>query len=190
MPYPPLGLLYLSSHLKAEGFSVAVHDATFAEAGDFAAAVARLRPVVVGLYATLMTRPAVLEMAAERGKGTGVVSTSQVTHASPAAFVVHVASRRDYPAIADQFADNRINGLPVAQVILGGGVADFRRDDRDVAAELVEEAGYTLVDRGMMSVQEALTGEVFVDREAFRHRGFRRRTRAFGSHPLDEVERD
>jgi alkaline phosphatase len=88
----------------------------------------------------------VLELAAERGKGTGVVSTSQVTHASPAAFVAHVASRRAYSAIADQFVDNRIDGAPVAQVILGGGVADFRRDDRDVAAELIQDHGYVLVE--------------------------------------------
>ena len=28
-PYPPLGLLYVSSHLKAPGFSVGVFDSTF-----------------------------------------------------------------------------------------------------------------------------------------------------------------
>jgi len=74
MPYPPLGLLYLSSHLKADGFSVAIHDATFAEPGDFVAALDEQRPAVVGLYATLMTRGRVLEMIAEcRDRGIWVV---------------------------------------------------------------------------------------------------------------------
>lgn len=90
--------------------------------------------------------PTVLEQAAAAGMGTGVVSTSQVTHASPAAFVAHVAARRDYGAIADQFLDNQIDGRPVAQVILGGGTRDFRREDRDVAQALVDDMGYTLLE--------------------------------------------
>lgn len=87
----------------------------------------------------------ILEMAARAGMGTGVVSTSQVTHASPAAFVAHVELRSEYAAIADQYFDNQVNGKPLAQLILGGGVRDFRREDRDVAAQL-GEAGYALVD--------------------------------------------
>ncbi len=88
----------------------------------------------------------VLERAARLGKGTGVVSTSQVTHASPASFVAHVPSRRQYAEIADQFYENRVNGQPVAQVILGGGTRDFRREDRDLVQAFVDEAGYTLVE--------------------------------------------
>jgi radical SAM superfamily enzyme YgiQ (UPF0313 family) len=70
MPYPPLGLLYLSSHLKAEGFSVEIHDSTFASPADFEDHLAAARPAVVGIYSTLMTRARVLEMIAlcrERG---------------------------------------------------------------------------------------------------------------------------
>jgi len=59
-PYPPLGLLYLTSHLKAKGFDVAVFDTTFSSPEAFRAYVARERPPVVGLYANLMTRPNVL----------------------------------------------------------------------------------------------------------------------------------
>lgn len=99
----------------------------------------------------------VLERAAQAGMGTGVVATSQITHASPAAFVVHVPARRDYEAIADQFHDNQIDGRPVAQVILGGGVADFRREDRDVAAEMVEGMGYELL--GDADALEAAGGD-------------------------------
>lgn len=86
----------------------------------------------------------VLELAARQGMGTGIVATSQVTHATPAAFVAHVASRRLYAEIADQFVTNRVAGDPVVRVILGGGLTDFRRADRDLVAEL-EAEGYAFV---------------------------------------------
>jgi radical SAM superfamily enzyme YgiQ (UPF0313 family) len=63
-PYPPLGLLYLSSHLKACGFEVGVFDSTFRSFGDFTALLERERPGVVGLYCNLMTKASVLRMAA------------------------------------------------------------------------------------------------------------------------------
>jgi len=87
----------------------------------------------------------VLELAARAGKGTGIVATSQVTHASPAAFIAHVPYRRDYDAIADQYFDNQIDGKPMVHLILGGGMRDFRRDDRDVAADFIA-SGYELVE--------------------------------------------
>ena len=61
-PYPPLGLLYLTSHLKARGFSVGVFDSTFSTPDAFAQALDRERPAVVGLYANLMTRGNVLRL--------------------------------------------------------------------------------------------------------------------------------
>lgn len=63
-PYPPLGILYLSSYLKAQGFDVAVFDSTFASIEAFGAYVARERPPVVGLYTNLMTKFNVLRMIA------------------------------------------------------------------------------------------------------------------------------
>ena len=59
-PYPPLGILYIASHLKAKGFDVGVFDTTFSSPDAFEHYVARERPPVVGIYANLMTRPAVL----------------------------------------------------------------------------------------------------------------------------------
>lgn len=63
-PYPPMGLLYVSSHLKALGFSVGVFDSTFESFESFGAYLARARPSVVGLYCNLMTKRNVLRMAA------------------------------------------------------------------------------------------------------------------------------
>ncbi len=73
-PYPPLGLLYVSSHLKAKGFSVAVFDSTFRTMAEFLATLERERPRVVGLYVTLMTKTFVLPMVeAARRAGAVVV---------------------------------------------------------------------------------------------------------------------
>jgi anaerobic magnesium-protoporphyrin IX monomethyl ester cyclase len=60
-PYPPLGLLYVSSHLKARGFDVSVFDTTFARPAELEAYLRTERPAAVGIYANLMTRRAVLE---------------------------------------------------------------------------------------------------------------------------------
>lgn len=61
-PYPPLGLLYISSHLKAKGFDVSVFDATFSSREAFQQFIHNKRPPAVGIYANLMTRRNVLEM--------------------------------------------------------------------------------------------------------------------------------
>lgn len=64
-PYPPLGLLYISSHLKRSGFSVEILDSTFL---DMAAALATLgerRPKLVGIYVNLITRRNALALIAK-----------------------------------------------------------------------------------------------------------------------------
>jgi radical SAM superfamily enzyme YgiQ (UPF0313 family) len=61
-PYPTLGLLYISSHLKASGFAVDLFDATFQTLADFVAYVRAKRPSLVGLYCNLMTKQNILRM--------------------------------------------------------------------------------------------------------------------------------
>jgi anaerobic magnesium-protoporphyrin IX monomethyl ester cyclase len=61
-PYPPLGILYISSYLKAKGFAVNVFDSTFSSQHAFAEQVTQTRPPVVGIYANMMTRANVLQM--------------------------------------------------------------------------------------------------------------------------------
>lgn len=55
-PYPPLGLLYLSSHLKRRGIDVGVFDGTFSTRAAFAEMLDRDRPPVVGIYVNMMTK--------------------------------------------------------------------------------------------------------------------------------------
>jgi alkaline phosphatase len=57
----------------------------------------------------------VVELAEARGMATGLVATSSVTHATPAAFAAHVVSRNQQFEIARQMAGQGID------VVLGGG---------------------------------------------------------------------
>jgi len=63
-PHPPLGLLYLSSHLKRRGFAVGVFDGTFLSIADFTATLERERPPIVGIAVNLMTKRNALTMIA------------------------------------------------------------------------------------------------------------------------------
>ncbi len=61
-PYPPLGILYISSYLKAKGFDVGVFDSTFENMDSFRETLRREKPAVVGIYTNLMTKFNVLKM--------------------------------------------------------------------------------------------------------------------------------
>ncbi|CAN5536410.1 radical SAM protein [soil metagenome] len=61
-PYPPLGILYISAHLKAQGFDVSVYDMTFSNLDSFREYLESERPPVVGIYSNLMTRPRIVKM--------------------------------------------------------------------------------------------------------------------------------
>lgn len=89
----------------------------------------------------------VLEYARNAGYGTGLVTTTTITHATPAAFAAHVSDRGAEAQIAGQMLANR------PQVMLGGGWAFWvpqsqadsqRQDERDLLAE-ARSAGYEVV---------------------------------------------
>ncbi|WP_223282796.1 alkaline phosphatase [Neobacillus kokaensis] len=86
----------------------------------------------------------VLEAAKEKGKSTGLVATSEITHATPASYGAHDASRKNMNAIADDYYDEMINGGHKVDVMLGGGVTNFVRPDRDLTKEFQQD-GYTYV---------------------------------------------
>ncbi|PLX30289.1 MAG: alkaline phosphatase [Ignavibacteria bacterium] len=85
-----------------------------------------------------------LERARALGKSTGIVSTSSVTHATPASFVAHVASRGEQYLIAEQIAGSGTD------IVMGGGQKYFLdeqrgggRSDVDLCATM-EAAGYEI----------------------------------------------
>lgn len=86
-----------------------------------------------------------MQFAKRLGKANGIVASSQVNHATPAAFLAHNKSRRAYNEIADMYFDYRIQGRIVADVILGGGTRYFIREDRNLVAEF-QQAGYQYTD--------------------------------------------
>ena len=61
-PYAPLGILYLSSHLRAKSFDVEVYDATFGSRRELLGMLDTETPSTIGIYGTLMTRRSVLEI--------------------------------------------------------------------------------------------------------------------------------
>lgn len=75
----------------------------------------------------------ITEMAHSLGKATGVVSTVQWSHATPAAFGAHNLSRNNYAAIAQEMLD----GSPTLQlkVIMGAGNPDYDDNGRPAAKD-------------------------------------------------------
>ena len=69
--------------------------------------------------------PTILELARDMGKSTGLVATSAVTHATPAAFGAHVRNRKCENEIARQFIEK--NGV---DVLLGAGLGAFKSSER------------------------------------------------------------
>ena len=82
----------------------------------------------------------ILEYAEEEGLSTGLVSTSAITHATPAAFIAHNVTRNDYEGIAADFLKTDID------VFIGGGINHFtrRKDQRNLAQEL-RDKGYQVM---------------------------------------------
>ncbi len=81
-----------------------------------------------------------LEEAEEKGLSTGLVSTSAITHATPAAFVAHQGRRSTYEAIAADFLKSDLD------VFIGGGYKHFadRQDGRNLVNEL-RNKGYQVL---------------------------------------------
>ncbi|MBI5009703.1 MAG: alkaline phosphatase, partial [Bacteroidia bacterium] len=82
----------------------------------------------------------ITEVAHNYGLATGVVSTSAITHATPASFVAHNAGRGNYEEIANDFLNGTID------VFIGGGEDHFRKrkDGLDLTVKLKEQ-GFDVV---------------------------------------------
>ncbi|MCW3786706.1 alkaline phosphatase [Plebeiibacterium sediminum] len=85
------------------------------------------------------TLKSILEIADANGLATGLVSTSAITHATPASFIAHQPKRSMYEEIAADFLKTDID------VFIGGGNSFFtdRKDKRNLVSEL-KEKGYQM----------------------------------------------
>ncbi len=94
---------------------------------------------VLGLDKNLNTVPTIVEELSALGFATGVVATSSVVHATPAAFYAHVKSRREYEDIALSLVNSEID-------FFAAGGTDFftkRKDGKNLITTL-EEKGFTI----------------------------------------------
>ncbi|ATP41279.1 alkaline phosphatase [Solibacillus sp. R5-41] len=88
----------------------------------------------------------VLEGAKKEGKATGIISTSEIQHATPAGFSAHVKNRSQYGDIAEQQVYQNID------VVLGGGLESLTpgttknaRKDGENLISVLEDQQYDLV---------------------------------------------
>src|ERR1700746_521088 len=73
-PYAPMGILYLSSHLRARGFDVEIYDSTFGSRHELFRILNDGPPAAVGIYGNLMTRANVIEtIGVARARGWRVI---------------------------------------------------------------------------------------------------------------------
>jgi len=86
----------------------------------------------IGVDSNGKSVPTILEIAEKAGYATGLVATSTITHATPASFIAHVASRKQEDDIALDFLKTDID------VFIGGGKNYFanRKDKRNLLDEL------------------------------------------------------
>jgi alkaline phosphatase len=113
------GTLGLMTTHAADSLSTDSAAAATALAGGCKANIGALGVCADGTVAT-----SVMEIARQRGMRLGLVTNSTIYDASPAAFVCHVPSRRDYGAILNRYLDLE------PHVLLGGGKDQFLPKER------------------------------------------------------------
>ncbi|MCG8578697.1 MAG: alkaline phosphatase [Bacteroidales bacterium] len=111
----------------------------------------------------------ILEYAERNNKATGLVSTSAITHATPASFIAHQPQRNMYEQIAGDFLETDID------VFIGGG-ADFftkRVDGRNLVLEL-NQKGYRVA-YNIDEVEDVNSGKLAVLTAVAHNPGYRDR---------------
>ena len=74
-----------------------------------------------------------LEQAKEQGKSTGLVTTAELTDATPAVYAAHIDSRDKKMKLHSNFIMIKINGKHKVDVMLGGGAKYFGKENKNLA---------------------------------------------------------
>jgi alkaline phosphatase len=127
-----------------------------AAAGTALAAGTKTKNGAIGVDAQGNRVKSILEIAEDNGLATGIVSTSSVTHATPASFIAHQSSRGSYEDIAMDFLKTDID------VFIGGGSDHFaKRKDKLNLLDSLKLKGYevsTSLDQVLKSNSFKLAG--------------------------------
>ncbi len=75
----------------------------------------------IGVGTDSLPRITILEIAGQQGLSTGLIATSSITHATPAAFAAHEINRENYEEIAADFLNSGID------LFIGGGRDNFEK---------------------------------------------------------------
>ena len=122
----------------------ASNDITDSAAGGTAlASDHKTKNAMIGMNPDTIPVMTVFDALGELGKETGIVVTSYVTHATPAAFYAEVPHRKQYEEIAVQMAEN-----PYLNLIIGGGMRYFneRTDSLNLVERMENELGWKVYD--------------------------------------------
>ncbi|MGB0432000.1 MAG: alkaline phosphatase [Bacteroidia bacterium] len=105
----------------------------------------------IGVGPDSLARPNLVEILSEKGYNTGVISTSSITHATPASFYAHVKNRKMAFEIADALSNSEID------FFAGGGTKFFnkRTDDRNLIEEMIKK-GFSI---DTTSIETELNGD-------------------------------
>ena len=91
----------------------------------------------IGVGKDSLAYPTILEEAIGLGKSTGLIATSEITHATPASFIAHQVNRRHYEAIALDFLKTPVD------LLIGGGRNHFEsRSDGLNLSDSLRDKGY------------------------------------------------
>jgi len=100
------------------------------------------------------TLTTILELAEKNGLSTGLVSTSSILHATPAAFIAHNKDRNDYASLARDFMKTDVD------VFIGGGYDQFgNREDGLNLVEQLKAKDYQVL-RDMKEIQSVSEGKL------------------------------
>lgn len=125
-----------------------------AAAGTAMAAGFKTNNGMIGVDADELPIGTILEAAKMAGMKTGLVATSRINHATPAAFSSHTLDRNGYPVIAEQMVGYSHPLNQSVDVLLGGGSCYFKpssdpnscRDDEIDLISHAESLGYYITE--------------------------------------------
>jgi alkaline phosphatase len=94
----------------------------------------------IGVNSDTLKVPSILELAEEKGLSTGLVTTCDITDATPAAFIAHQKSRYILDAVAMDYLNTDVD------IVIGGGSHHFTKQSNGQSLILLlKENGYTVI---------------------------------------------